>query len=259
MPITAGLEGVPDGDCRAVLRLCEQLASDSGPARRGLDYCHSLYLEEVLFLDRMLGRLLERIDGSGRETVLLLTGDHGEQFGEHGLAVHANSVYEPLLRVPFFLRGPGFRPGRLAGPPHLRDVVPTFLAAAGLDADPGLGGRDLARELAPRPHVAAQTSMLNQRGEDYPRHLAAARAGGWKLTVAFSREDPRLRPTPLELFDLALDPAELHNLHGERPEVAEQLMAHYLEAAAAWQGPAAADTSADRSEMLRELGYAGDH
>ena len=90
----------------------------------------------LAYLDSRLERLiaeLDRRDLSGN-TIVIITGDHGELFGEHSLFDHGNSLYLPLLRVPLVLRAPNLAGGvRIATPVTLRDLPRTILDLAGLD------------------------------------------------------------------------------------------------------------------------------
>ena len=116
----------------------------------GLEYV-DLYDEEVAYLDREAGRLLESygrmfpLDG----TLAIFSSDHGETLMDHERWFrHSYHVYEELIRVPLALRGPGFGRARVAGPVSLVDVAPTVLTAAQLAIPPGFQCEALG--LAPR-------------------------------------------------------------------------------------------------------------
>ena len=72
--------------------------------------------------------------GTLDNTIVIVTSDHGEHFGEHGLMAHGNSVYRPLLQVPLFIRYPERVPGgiRIAEPVTLRDLGATVFDLARL-------------------------------------------------------------------------------------------------------------------------------
>ncbi|RMH03881.1 MAG: hypothetical protein D6702_04885, partial [Planctomycetota bacterium] len=219
------------GDWTVLNEVGEALASDDearvAEARAFLEQVRPLYHEEVLFVDRIVGELLDRIERGGRETVVLFTSDHGEQFGEHGLVLHSNSLYEELLRVPFLLAGPGVEPGRLEEPPQHIDVAPTLLALAGLDPS-GLPGRVLtaAGGAEPRPHVARFHEWL------------AVRKDGWKLIL---EEDGENGFRPVELYRLERDPSEGENLLEEVPPMLPELARLAAAAAAAERGARGAE------------------
>ena len=131
-------------------------------------YLESLYLAEVAYTDRVLGRWFERLlsGPEGESWMVSVTADHGEEFGEHGHFGHSQ-LYVETLRVPWILRMPK---GRLAGTVFepevgLVDVAATLLDAAGLAPTTGVPPRSLlpyvAEDLAPdRPRFASTTEHL---------------------------------------------------------------------------------------------------
>jgi len=128
-------------------QFCNQVSSDmreghaDGPA--GLRYLQALYLEEVMMIDAALGQVFARVEDSGRETVILFTSDHGEHFGENEFMMHGNTVYAPVLQVPFFLTGPNIEAGSFSVVPRLTDIPLTLLRAAGYPIEEFGEGRDL--------------------------------------------------------------------------------------------------------------------
>lgn len=109
----------------------------------GLKYLHDLYREEVMMVDAMLGEILAKVEASGRDTIILFTSDHGEHFGENDSIMHGSTVYAPVMRVPFFLAGPGIEPGTFARTPDLIDIPLTLLRAAGYPVEDFGDGVDL--------------------------------------------------------------------------------------------------------------------
>jgi arylsulfatase A-like enzyme len=113
---------------------------------------HNAYDASIAYMDSQLGRLLGRLEEMGqlRNTIVIVTSDHGEQQGEHHLFGHLNSLYSPLLRVPLVIVGPGIPAGRVAGPASLRDLSATIQDL--LDGVPDLASlsRLPGNSLAPR-------------------------------------------------------------------------------------------------------------
>ncbi len=105
------------------------------------------YDGSISYLDVQIDSLLGALDRRGRlaNTIVILTADHGEQFGEHGLIQHGNSLYLPLLHVPLAIWGPGrIPPGlRIGNTSSLRNLAATVADLAGVDRS-RLGGRSLA-------------------------------------------------------------------------------------------------------------------
>ena len=171
--------------------------SDGRPARVRYD-------DEIAEADRQVARLLEAVAPRAVETLVIVAGDHGEAFGEHGEKTHSLFVYDTTLRVPLLVAGPGVAPGaRVAGPVTLADVAPTISRLAGLppwDVD----GVDLVpfieRERTGRQPIYAESlAPLFDFGWS---ELRSIRSGRWKYIAA---------PRP-ELYDVDADPGETRDV-----------------------------------------------
>jgi arylsulfatase A-like enzyme len=119
-----------------------------GPAPERIRLAMAGYDGAVAYLDHEIGKLLDTLRDTGvlRNTIVILTSDHGEQFGEHRLTQHANSLYRQALHVPLVISFPGRVPGgkRVRDPVSLREIPATVTDLAQLESD-GLGGASLAR------------------------------------------------------------------------------------------------------------------
>lgn len=171
-----------------------------------------LYDAGVARADALLGRLLEGLRSSGleRETLVILTSDHGEALGEHCLSGH-DALYDVNLLVPLIVARPdGAHAGKkVPTQVRLTDLVPTVLEAAGLPAEPGLDGRSLQPWLeggAPSgfPKMAMAYAASNNRG-------LALRWDGRSKLIWPNALFPGPKPSS-ELYDLRQDPGELHDL-----------------------------------------------
>jgi hypothetical protein len=101
-------------------------------------------------IDRAIAEVLQRLEQSGAlaRTVVVVTGDHGEAFGEHGIVLHVVSGYEPVVHVPGVMFAPGLAPGLYHGLASHRDIYATVLGAFGLvhtDPDAERFGRSWLR------------------------------------------------------------------------------------------------------------------
>ena len=96
------------------------------------------YDAEVLFTDRYLGKLLDFIANKpwSKRTVIIVTADHGEAFGEHNMFSHGFELWENLVRVPMFFVVPGVAPRRIDTPRSAIDLAPTITELLGVPADP---------------------------------------------------------------------------------------------------------------------------
>jgi arylsulfatase A-like enzyme len=170
------------------------------------------YDGEIAYADAQFGRLLEhlRADDDWRSTLVVVAGDHGEGLHEHRERFHASLVYETTQRVPLIIGAPAARPGRVAEPVGLADLMPTVLDLAGIDPPPGLRGTSL------RP--ALEGGRLPRR-DLYFESLAGALNYGWAELEGVRRGSWKLIDSPdPELFDLETDPSERINLALLEPE-----------------------------------------
>jgi len=173
------------------------------------------YLGDVAVADRGVGELLDtlRNDEAGDETLILVVGDHGEAFWEHGEFSHSAYCYETTMRVPMLLRYPdGYRAGETSDETvSVTDVRPTLAEAMHLPLRDDVDGRSLFRRGVPA-----------DRGvyfESYYGYLAYE----WSpLTGWIDERGKYLHSSEPQLFDLRADPGETRNLVRERPEEVER-------------------------------------
>ncbi len=100
----------------------------------GIQLLLDLYDGEVARADAALRELVQAWTASGRQGVVVVTSDHGEYFGEHGLLEHGRTVWKEVVDVPLVLAAPGRFPAgaTVTLPVQLQDVYPTVLELAGL-------------------------------------------------------------------------------------------------------------------------------
>ena len=168
------------------------------------------YYGMISHMDAQIGRILEGLESSGRaaNTLVVFCSDQGLALGGHGLMGKQN-LYEDSLRVPLVISGPGVPHGSSGALVYLLDVYPTLCELLGLEIPPGVEGRSLVPIL--RGGRAQVRDALFSAYLDVQR---AVRDERWKLI-----EYPQAGVT--QLFDLARDPDELHDLGGD-PELAER-------------------------------------
>lgn len=123
-----------------------------------------LYDGEIRFTDLHFGRLLDHLRQIGLwdRTAIVLTGDHGEGFGEHGVTEHGFDLYAAQTKVPFIVRVPGLPPRRVRAPAGHIDIAPTLLNLARGHAEPSFIGRSLIPDLAGPPAADTDTRAVFQ-------------------------------------------------------------------------------------------------
>ncbi len=123
------------------------------------------YDASIAYLDHELGLLFDELQRRGilDNTVVIVTSDHGEQFGEHGMFEHGNSLYRQLVEVPLVIRFPARIPAgaTVTEPVSLRDLAATVLDLAGADRR-GIGGSSLAPLWTGPPPAAAPSTLLSE-------------------------------------------------------------------------------------------------
>lgn len=222
-----------------------------------------LYDGSVGYSDEMLGRLL---DALGDDCVVIVTADHGNSFGEHGILDHFFSVHETLASVPLAVRHPRIPAGVVERPVGTIDITPTILELVGLDGT-GLAGVPLSATADPRSCLV--TEFLDPPLERFNRFhrfdpvafrrdLRGLLHGDHKYIWSSDGRD--------ELYDLRKDPGETMNLVDTEPSLLAELRklhdAWLLETSAGPAGNRAApsdfEVEEDVAASLRALGYYDD-
>ncbi|MDO5706796.1 MAG: choline-sulfatase, partial [Paracoccus sp. (in: a-proteobacteria)] len=159
------------------------------------------YFANITYIDDKLGEILDVLDRTRQDAIILLLSDHGEMLGNRGLWFKMN-FFEQSARVPLMIAAPGMAPGRVDRPVSTLDVLPTICDLAGLPMDeiaPWTDGHSLKDGGADRPPVPMEYAA---EGSIAP--MVALRDGRWKYIACPA--DPEL------LFDLQTDPDERSNL-----------------------------------------------
>jgi arylsulfatase A-like enzyme len=252
------------------------IAGEVNLDEQDFEILRALYRAEIAYLDRRIGELRRLLEAAGEweNTIFVVTSDHGENIGEHGLMDHQYSLYDTLLHVPLIISGGAVGKSAFSGGNKIDDLVqltdlaPTLLDAAGIDAPmartefQGRSFHPLAttepREFVVGEYMAPQPSMdaletrvgsLSSAISRYDRSLRAIR----------TEEDKLIRGSDgsREVYALSDDQAESYNISDE-PERADALGAELdawldsFEQAEA-SGPVSMTDSTQR--RLEDLGY----
>jgi arylsulfatase len=211
------------------------------------------YDGEIRFMDHHLARLLEALAAMGRYdgSLIIVVGDHGELFGEHGLMSHGHALYEGLLRVPLLVHLPHGRRGGTAENALVStvDLLPLVAEEAGLPLPAGIDGLPIGRRREVLAENFAGVFFVQSYGARFDHDLFSVVRWPWKLIVA---DDGTT-----ELYRLDLDPAETQNLSGQPPErdLQEALQRARQRLRAPPPNRSHDAVPADLQERLRALGY----
>ena len=219
-------------------------------------FLEAQYRGELLYTDKYLGDLLGLLDEKGLtdRTLVVVIGDHGEAFQEHGWLTHTMTVYEEMTHVPIVLRWPGKVPAgrRVEAPVSLVNLAPTLLDYAGApppgDAMEGRSLRALVEGGAPPelPPVVAETIRQQSR--------TSLKDGRWKYILDMDS-------CKGELYDLSADPAEGTDLStkdaAEAARLRSALLAFYADRPLASRIPVVRTEERQDADtqLLRSLGY----
>lgn len=188
------------------------------PDMRATDHkwIRAAYWAMIDVIDAQVGRLLDFLEETGQRenTIVIFTSDHGEMLGDHGIYLKGPYFYDPAIRVPLIISGPGMLNNgtRSEGLVELVDLVPTLLEACNMDVHPGVQGRSLL------PLLTGAAAAETHRSDVYSEYYNAM---GWHRDPAAHATMVRTREHKIvvahgtgggELYDLQTDPEETENL-----------------------------------------------
>lgn len=224
------------------------------------------YRAEIRYVDQQIGDLVTGIKTLGLwdEMLVIITADHGDEFGEHGLFGHKNKPYEELIHVPLIIKFPASFPVKpgicIEQPVRLLDVLPTILDVNGIAVEDSIQRQIEGKSLVSMAQADDEGTGLfdyiiiekEVKGSDKLR--IGIRTEEWKFI--FDGEEQAQ-----ELYHLAEDPMEQRNVIEGYPEVAsefedvlQQRLSQIAERSANIKIPEISE-SKEVEERLRALGY----
>ncbi len=177
------------------------------------------YDRSIAYLDQQIGALLAELERRGltRNTIIVVAGDHGEEFAEHGLVEHGGSLYRQSIEVPLIIVGPDIPSGLIApGPVSLRDAAATIADLAGVHDAP-FPGQSLTRWWRdPGAALTTPDTLLSELSfaPNQPTWVPLSR-GTMRSVVLGGVRYIRAGDGTEELFDFNTDPGEIRNLAGD--------------------------------------------
>jgi arylsulfatase A-like enzyme len=231
------------------------------PNQRQLDTLRELYRQKVRMIGARIERIVDILREAGRweDTLFILTGDHGQAFGEHGQFFHSGELFEPVTHVPLWVRYPRGENGGIVATAQasLVDIYPTVMEVVNPTSAGSWSGLPLAGLFhAPRPAETISTADgVNAYGsfESPPLRLSespqvAVRSEEYKLMVDYSSGRTRafrLPEDPRESIDLwPTMQGELRTLYARARRIGAMMFSYRLES-----------EGSDVAARLRQWGY----
>jgi arylsulfatase A-like enzyme len=210
------------------------------PQADGLEFAREAYEASLVELDRNIGALQEKLEklGEWERTLVIIVGDHGEQFGEHGLVQHADSLYRPVLHVPLIIIDPRKSPTnqRVHEMVTLRDLPATILELLGVP-NSKIPGDSFASLVTMEPKQPTPPSKplfaFIGRGPNFPEWHPNSKG---PVEAIFTDGKYYIKsPQQEELYDFDNDPHEQRNL--AQNEASGPLLEQYRELLSKRTGP----------------------
>lgn len=176
-----------------------------------------IYFAMIAEVDAMVGKVMEAVKelGLNDSAYIIFTSDHGELAMEHQ-QFYKMSPYEPSVRVPLIITGPGVQHGvTVEDLVSLVDIYPTLMGMAGLLTPKGLDGHSLIPELTGNSSDRPDWVLSEFHGTTIQTGTFMLRRGDWKYIVFVGYE-------PM-LFNLKDDPGEVCDRAKERPEIVKEM------------------------------------
>ncbi len=179
------------------------------------------YDSEIWYTDHWIGKFLDfaKQQPWWENTALIVSADHGETFGEHGMYKHAFEIWDVLTRVPLIVKAPGAEPKRIEEPRTHIDIAPTIVDLMGMKPLEGFQGQSLVPEIYGAEEPKSREPIVTQLTEDTnnPERRAIV-VGDYKLVI-YDTGWKKL------LFNLKDDPAEENDLSEKEPEKLKEMEA----------------------------------
>jgi uncharacterized sulfatase len=200
---------------KASLRPNNNVFRYAAPTRDEARDALQAYLASTSFVDSQIARVLEKLDELhlDENTIVVLTGDHGYQLGEHGLWAK-QTLFEGANHVPLIIAAPGVKPGARSGLAEQVDIYPTLCDLAGLPKPKHLQGRSLKPMLDDSSAKGKQVAISTMIAPHTKQTGHSLRTDAFRYIAWEGGEEL--------LYDLRTDAEELHNL-AKQPAQAERM------------------------------------
>jgi len=177
-----------------------------------VEYLEALYDEQIYNMDKKLDELFNLVNDPrlSKNTILIITADHGQEFMEHNDLFHGNNLYRTSTQVPLIIHIPSLKPKKITEIVQGIDIYPTAISLTGLSPKSPLEGIDLSGLIIGKKFVQTNKYVRSELNT-----LVGIQDQNWRFYY-----DQR----PLELYDLTVDPQEQNNVISLYPEKVSQFL-----------------------------------
>ena len=221
-------------------------------------YADDPYAGEIAYTDHCIGSIMNKLKQLKLydSTLIIITGDHGECFGEHGEYTHGYFIYNPSIKVPLIFKPAGGNvPKKIKAIASLIDIVPTVLGYIGVRVPPQVQGKDMSS------YFSENTGEKEEERYLYCESLFPTVLGCSPLRGIVGSQWKYVQTTRSELYDLIADPDEGNNLIKEEIKQAYLLENHLKSILDSYAQQIEDDSKIPMDEealnRLRGLGYLG--
>ncbi|MBW1854973.1 MAG: sulfatase, partial [Deltaproteobacteria bacterium] len=218
---------------------------------RDFRYPVSQYKGEISYVDAQLGRLMEVLGqfGLSKKTLMVITSDHGECLGEHNIFFDHKGLYDPTIHIPLIFWYPRrFEPEEVKGLVASVDILPTILDTVGIKQSGDFRGKNILAMIG-----GGQKELNSELYSEHVNHTQVMiRTDKWKFIDSLKDMNYHkkffIKAGNIELYDLENDPAELHDVSNEYP----QLVSQFKEKMETWLKEKKPHSASKRMEMDQE-------
>jgi len=233
--------------------------------QQALDYYIRAYEAELLRVDKQIGLLIDKLDKEGlrENTLLILVNDHGEEFAEHRYWDHRGQLYQAIVRAIWIMHCPQLfsQAIEVKQPVSEADLLPTLIDLLGLKGkNLAFDGQSCLGLLKGKSEEKGRIvfGLLDRRAYIIDGDYKLMINGDYGKKVRGANPDPPF--WPVELYNLKDDPAELHNLAQQYPQIVDRLTIKLKQAflekgIRLWQEDASKEISQETKQRLKSLGY----
>jgi arylsulfatase A-like enzyme len=183
------------------------------------------YDGEIRFVDEHIGKLMKTLDDLhlSDNTLVVLTGDHGESMIEHNILFDHFELYDPTTHVPLIFHGPNIPKNKVIDSfvEHV-DILPSILDFAGINIPSNIDGQSIRYLLSENLNNSIEKEVVHAL-QDGGSPCRMIRSKDWKLIIRYRKTLGSNKNIDLELYSLKDDQNELFNIADLRPDVTQQL------------------------------------